>query len=140
MKLMQVPSGIDDSAATIAFATWYRRFGPVINHLRSAVFGVSLVLTPSSGLVRRPAWDADFRVHENIIRFWCLQRGPADINAADQSAVHVLCQDVVQMCLSLATVDGLEGVGHATFEVAKKYSEERVCCLLRNPAVVCRFR
>ena len=50
-----------------------------------------------------------------VIRFWCLQRGPADINAADQSAVRLLCQDIVQRCLSLAAVGALEGVGHATF-------------------------
>ena len=42
---MQVPSGNGDSASTIAFATWHRRFGLVINHLRSASFGVSLVLS-----------------------------------------------------------------------------------------------
>ena len=45
MPLMQVPSGIGGSAATIAFATWHRRFGSVINRLRSASFGVSLVLS-----------------------------------------------------------------------------------------------
>ena len=44
MSLMQVPSGIGGSASTIAFATWNRRFGSVINRLRSASFGVSLVL------------------------------------------------------------------------------------------------
>ena len=44
MSLMQVPSGIGGSATTIAFATWHRRFGSAINRLRSAVFGVSLVL------------------------------------------------------------------------------------------------
>ena len=45
MLLMQVPSGIGGSASTIAFATWHRRFGSVINRLRSASFGVSLVLS-----------------------------------------------------------------------------------------------
>ena len=45
MSLMQVPSGIGGSALTIAFATWNRRFGSVINRLRSASFGVSLVLS-----------------------------------------------------------------------------------------------
>ena len=45
MSLMQVPSGIGDSASTIAFTTWHRRFGSVINRLRSATFGVSLVLS-----------------------------------------------------------------------------------------------
>ena len=48
------------------------------------------------------AWDADFRVYTIVIRFWCLYRGPADMNAADQSTVHLLCQDKVQTCLSLA--------------------------------------
>ena len=42
---MQVPSGIGGGASTIAFATWNRRFGSVINRLRSASFGVSLVLS-----------------------------------------------------------------------------------------------
>ena len=45
MSLMQVPSGIGDSAAIIAFATWHRRSGSVVNRLRSAVFGVFLVLS-----------------------------------------------------------------------------------------------
>ena len=52
MSLMQVPSGIGGSASTIAFATWHRRFGSVINRLRSASFGVSLdYLHKKSGLV-----------------------------------------------------------------------------------------
>ena len=38
-------SGVGGSAATIAFVTWYRRFGSTINRLRSAVFGVSSVLS-----------------------------------------------------------------------------------------------
>ena len=46
MLLMQVSSGIGGSAATVAFATWHRRFA-AINRLRSAVFGVSLVLSLS---------------------------------------------------------------------------------------------
>ena len=45
MSPMLVPSGIGGSASTIAFATWHRRFGSVINRLRSASFGVSLVLS-----------------------------------------------------------------------------------------------
>ena len=45
MSLMQVPSGIGGSASTIAFANWHRRFGSVINRLRSAGFGVSVVLS-----------------------------------------------------------------------------------------------
>ena len=43
-SLMQVPSGIGGSVATIAFAVWNRRFGSAINRLRPAVVGVSLVL------------------------------------------------------------------------------------------------
>ena len=31
-----------------------------------------------------------------------------DINAADESAVHLLCQDLTQTCLSLAAVGDLE--------------------------------
>ena len=45
MSLLQVSSGIGSFAATITFATWHRRFGSAINRLRSAVFGVSLVLS-----------------------------------------------------------------------------------------------
>ena len=45
MSLMQVRSGIGGSASTIAFATWNRRFGSVVNRLRSASFGVSMVLS-----------------------------------------------------------------------------------------------
>ena len=45
MSLIQVPSGIGGSESTIAFATWNRRFGSVIDRLRSVSFGVSLVLS-----------------------------------------------------------------------------------------------
>ena len=45
LSLMQVSSRIGFSASTIAFATWHRRFGSVINRLRSTSFGVSLVLS-----------------------------------------------------------------------------------------------
>ena len=45
MSLMQVPSGIGGRASTIAFAIWNRKLGSVINRLRSASFGVSLVLS-----------------------------------------------------------------------------------------------
>ena len=46
--------------------------------------------------------------------------GVADINAADESAVRLLCQDVIQTCLSLAAVGALERIaGHATFRGAK---------------------
>ena len=44
MSLMQVHRGLV-VVVTIAFATWHRRFGSAINRLRSAVFGVSLVLS-----------------------------------------------------------------------------------------------
>ena len=46
-------------------------------------------------------------------------RGPADIKAADESAVRLLCQDVIQTCLSLAAVGALERIGYATFGGAK---------------------
>ena len=55
-----------------------------------------------------------------MIRFWCLQRGPADINAADQSAVHPICQDIVQTRLCLAAVGALKRVEHATLRGVKK--------------------
>ena len=44
MSLIQVPSGIGGSASITVFAAWHQRLGSVINHLRSASFGVSLVL------------------------------------------------------------------------------------------------
>ena len=47
-------------------------------------------------------------------------RGTADINAADESAVRLLCQNIIQTCLSLATVGALERIGHATFGDAKE--------------------
>ena len=43
MSLMQVSSRIGGGAAVIAFTTWHRRSGLVINRLRAASFGVSLV-------------------------------------------------------------------------------------------------
>ena len=36
-------------------------------------------------------------------------------NEADQSTVHLLCQGIVQTCLSFAVVGALERVGHGTF-------------------------
>ena len=42
-----------------------------------------------------------------------------DINVADESAVRLLCQDVIQTCLSLAEVGALERIGRATFGGAK---------------------
>ena len=33
----------------------------------------------------------------------------------DESAIRLLCQDIVQTCLSLAVVGAVERVGHATF-------------------------
>ena len=45
MSLIHVPSGVGGSASIIAFATWNRRFEPVINRLRSASFGVFLILS-----------------------------------------------------------------------------------------------
>ena len=39
-----------------------------------------------------------------------------DINAADESAVvRLLCQKIIQTCLSLAAVGALERIGPATF-------------------------
>ena len=43
LQIMRLPSGIGGSVAT--FVTWHRRFGSAINRLRSAVLGVSLVLS-----------------------------------------------------------------------------------------------
>ena len=47
-----------------------------------------------------------------------------DINAADESAVRLLCQDIIQTCLSLAAVGALERIGHATVRSAKKSVQE----------------
>ena len=44
-----------------------------------------------------------------------------DINATGQSAVRLLCTNIVQqMYLSLAAVGALKGVGHTTLEGTKK--------------------
>ena len=67
-----------------------------------------------------PAWDMNFRVYKVVVQFSCLQRKSADINTADQSAVHLLYQDTVQTCLSVAAVDASERVGHATFGGAER--------------------
>ena len=55
-----------------------------------------------------------------MIRFWCLEGGLADINAADESAVRLFDQDLIQTCLSLTVVRALERVGYATFRGAKE--------------------
>ena len=47
-------------------------------------------------------------------------RGPADVNAADESAARLFCQDIIQACLSLAAVGALERMGNATFGGAKE--------------------
>ena len=46
--------------------------------------------------------------------------GVGGYNAADESAVRLLCQDVIQTCLSLAAVGALERMGHATVWGAKE--------------------
>ena len=54
-----------------------------------------------------------------------------DINAADESAVRLLCQNIIQTCLSLAAVGALEHVGNAISEGAKESvqkSERTVFC------------
>ena len=48
------------------------------------------------------------------------QGEPADINAAYESAVRLLCQDIIQTCLSLAAVGALECAGHTIFGVVKE--------------------
>ena len=45
MSPMHMSSGMSGNVATMAFVTWHRRFRSVINRLRSAVFGISLVLS-----------------------------------------------------------------------------------------------
>ena len=47
-------------------------------------------------------------------------RGPADINATDESAVRLLCQNIIQTCLPLAAVGALEHIRHDTFGDAKE--------------------
>ena len=73
MLLMRLPSGIGDSVAT--FTTLHQRFGPAINRLRSAVLGVSKVLSPPPPVSYRPTWDADFRVYEILVRFSDASKG-----------------------------------------------------------------
>ena len=69
MSVMQVPSGIGGSAATIAFASWHRGSDqpPEVGRLRSFLGTV-----PLSPIWCGPTWDADFRVYEIVIRFCCL--------------------------------------------------------------------
>ena len=43
-----------------------------------------------------------------------------EINAADESAVRLLCRNIIQTCWFLAAVGALECVGHATFGGAKE--------------------
>ena len=44
----------------------------------------------------------------------------SDINAADQSVLRLLRQDVVEACLGLAAVGALKREGYATFGGAKE--------------------
>ena len=44
----------------------------------------------------------------------------AGINAADESAVRLLCQNIIQTCLPLAAVGALGRIGHATLGGAKE--------------------
>ena len=102
MPMMRVPSGIGDSAAIIAFSTWQPYFGSVMIRPRSTVLVVSSVLF----LLLR--FGVDLRgmrtFAHKVILFWCLQRGPADINVAEHLAFRLLCQHRVQRFLPLATV------------------------------------
>ena len=109
MSLMQVPSGIGGSASTIVFATWHRRCGSVINLLRSVSFEVPWYCLSSSGLVRTYVGcglSCTPDCHPILVPL----RGPADINAADESAIRLLCQDIIQTCLSLAAIGALERI------------------------------
>ena len=130
ISLMQVPSGIGGSAATIAFATWTSKAWVSHQPLELGRLWNFLSTVPLPPVWCGPAWDADFRVHEIVIRFWCLQRGPAGINEADPSAVCLLCHDVVQTCLSLAAVGASERVGHATFWGVKESVQKRELVVL----------
>ena len=67
-----------------------------------------------------------------MIRFWCLLAEPADINAADESAVRLLCQKMIQMCLSLGAVNALEHIGHATFGGAKENVQKNELVVFRK--------
>ena len=119
----------------------HRRFGSVINRLRSVVFGVSLVMSLFLQFGADVRGVRTFRVYEIVIRFWCLQRGAADINAADQSTVRLLCRDIVQTCLSLNAVGALERVGHATFGGANKSVQKSELVASAKPSsIVCRYR
>ena len=117
---MQVPLGVGGSAALVALAMWRRRFGSAITRCRSAVLGVAVVL---SLLI---LFGADLPGMRTVAytRLWSdpgdSKRGGSDINAADQSAVRLLRQDVVEAYLALAAVGALKREGYATFVGAKE--------------------
>ena len=46
------------------------------------------------------------------------------MNAADESAARLLCQDIIQTCLPLAAVCGLERIGHATLGGTKESGQK----------------
>ena len=120
ISLLHVSSGISGGVATIASASWHRRFGSAINHLRSAVFGVSLILP----LLLR--FGADLRG----MRTFAYTRLCSDSGASKggrrtltqrmSRRVRLHCQDIIQTRLSLAAVGALRRVGHATSGVHKK--------------------
>ena len=108
---MQEPSGIGGSVAIITFATWHKRFGPVTNRQKSAVLGVSFVL---SFLIR---FGTDLRGMRAFAytRLWF-----------DYGAVFFPCYGWrFGRCKT-----------HHFWRCKKTCSEERACCLLRNPPIV----
>ena len=61
-----------------------------------------------------------------------------DINTAEQSTDRLLCQDIVQTCLSFFPVGRLDRVGHATFEGTNhspQKSEFAVFCKIQHVQV-----
>ena len=54
------------------------------------------------------------------------------MNAADQSTVRLLGQNIVQTCLTLAAVGALGCVGHATFGRAKQSVQKSELVVFRE--------
>ena len=71
-----------------------------------------------------------------MTQLWCFQRVPVDINAADKSALRLLCQNIVEACLPLAAVGALERVWHATYDGAKKMFRRMTLLSFAKPSSI----
>ena len=136
MSPMQVPSRIGGSAS-MASKVRVSNQPPKVGQLWSFLGTV-----PLPPVWCGPAWDADFRVHEIVIRSdsGASKGGRRTLTQRMSGGPPALSEYNPNVLVPCSAVGALERIGHATFRGAKKCSEERACCLLRNPAVVCRFR